>query len=150
MHQFTLETTIHAPLPLVFTCFYEPEYLSEWFAPGDSVVSQVMSDFKEGGKYRIKMQTPSGEETTLEGEYIQILTNERLVYSWAQENSTESALMSTVTVMFEGLTSKDVEITLEQIGFTNQDSCRHHQQAWLSCFEKLAIFAQRYSNTHSR
>lgn len=113
------------------------------------MVSQVMSDFKEGGKYRIKIQTPSGEESTLEGEYIQILTNEKLVYSWRRENSIASALMSTVTVMFEEYTSKDVKITLEQIGLSNEDLCQQQQHAWMSCLKKLAIFSQGYSNTHS-
>ena len=67
MHQFTIDVTLDGSLPFIYAAFHEPEYLSEWFAPGDCSVTQVMSDFKEGGRYRIKMLEPHGTEVSLTG-----------------------------------------------------------------------------------
>lgn len=149
MHQFSLDLTIHAPISLVFTCFHEPEYLTEWFAPGACVVTQVMSNFKEGGKYRIKMQTPAGQEMTLVGEYITVLTNEKLVYSWAWADNEEDTVMTTVTLTFEEVANNEVSIHLEQGGFSNEEECLQHQHAWMSCLEKLAVFTQAHSKAAS-
>ena len=123
MHEFKIDVTLDASLPFVFAAFHEPEYLSEWFAPGDCSVTQIMIDFKEGGRYRIKMMDSSGIEMSLTGEYVTILANEQLSFSWAEEGN--------------------VRLVLIQQGFVNKQECDQHNYAWMSCLEKLAVLAAK-------
>jgi len=143
MFQFTLNVSLHAPISFLFAAFHEPEYLSEWFAPGNCKVSQIMSSFKEGGRYRIKLLEPNGVEIALTGEYVTILANEKLVFSWAWEDGVEETVMSSVEILFEETREREVALTLIHSGFNNQEECDQHQYAWMSCLEKLAVLADK-------
>lgn len=143
MHEFKIDVTLDASLPFVFAAFHEPEYLSEWFAPGDSSVTQIMSDFKEGGRYRIKMMDPSGIEMSLTGEYVTILANEQLSFSWAWEDDMEESVMTSVDIHFEKTEERNVRLVLIQQGFLNKQECDQHNYAWMSCLEKLAVLAAK-------
>ena len=143
MHEFKIDVTLDASLPFVFAAFHEPEYLSEWFAPGDCSVTQIMSDFKEGGRYRIKMMDPSGIEMSLTGEYVTILANEQLSFSWAWEDDMEESVMTSVDIHFEKTAEGNVRLVLIQQGFLNKQECDQHNYAWMSCLEKLAVLAAK-------
>ncbi|MEC8785323.1 MAG: SRPBCC domain-containing protein, partial [Pseudomonadota bacterium] len=143
MHEFKIDVTLDASLPFVFAAFHEPEYLSEWFAPGDCSVTQIMSDFKEGGRYRIKMMDPSGIEMSLTGEYVTILANEQLSFSWAWEDDMEESVMTSVDIHFEKTEEGNVRLVLIQQGFLNKQECDQHNYAWMSCLEKLAVLAAK-------
>lgn len=143
MHEFKIDVTLDASLPFIFAAFHEPEYLSEWFAPGDCSVTQIMSDFKEGGRYRIKMMDPSGIEMSLTGEYVKILANEQLSFSWAWEDDMEESVMTSVDIHFEKTEEDNVRLVLIQQGFLNKQECDQHNFAWMSCLEKLAVLAAR-------
>lgn len=146
MHQFKIDVTFDASLPFVFAAFHEPEYLSEWFAPGNCVVSQIMCDFKEGGRYRIKMLEPNGVEMSLTGEYITILANEQLAFSWAWEDDIEDSVMTSVDIHFEETPEGHARMVLAQSGFANKEECDQHNYAWMSCLEKLAVLASKKSS----
>ncbi|MGY0313179.1 SRPBCC family protein [Alteromonas macleodii] len=143
MHEFKIDVTLDASLPFVFAAFHEPEYLSEWFAPGDCSVTQIMSDFKEGGRYRIRMMDPSGIEMSLTGEYVTILANEQLSFSWAWEDDMEESVMTSVDIHFEKTEEGNVRLVLIQQGFLNKQECDQHNYAWMSCLEKLAVLAAK-------
>ena len=143
MHEFKIDVTLDASLPFVFAAFHEPEYLSEWFAPGDCSVTQIMIDFKEGGRYRIKMMDPSGIEMSLTGEYVTILANEQLSFSWAWEDDMEESVMTSVDIHFEKTEEGNVRLVLIQQGFLNKQECDQHNYAWMSCLEKLAVLAAK-------
>ena len=143
MHEFKIDVTLDASLPFVFAAFHEPEYLSEWFAPGDCSVTQIMSDFMEGGRYRIKMMDPSGIEMSLTGEYVTILANEQLSFSWAWEDDMEESVMTSVDIHFEKTEEGNVRLVLIQQGFVNKQECDQHNYAWMSCLEKLAVLAAK-------
>ncbi|MEC8297315.1 MAG: SRPBCC domain-containing protein [Pseudomonadota bacterium] len=143
MHEFKIDVTLDASLPFVFAAFHEPEYLSEWFAPGDCSVTQIMSDFKEGGRYRIKMMDPSGIEMSLTGEYVTILANEQLSFSWAWEDDMEESVMTSVDIHFEKTEEGNVRLVLIQQGFLNKQECDQHNYAWMPCLEKLAVLAAK-------
>ena len=143
MHEFKIDVTLDASLPFVFAAFHEPEYLSEWFAPGDCSVTQLMIDFKEGGRYRIKMMDPSGIEMSLTGEYVTILANEQLSFSWAWEDDMEESVMTSVDIHFEKTAEGNVRLVLIQQGFLNKQECDQHNYAWMSCLEKLAVLAAK-------
>ena len=143
MHELKIDVTLDASLPFVFAAFHEPEYLSEWFAPGDCSVTQIMSDFKEGGRYRIKMMEPSGIEMSLTGEYVTILANEQLSFSWAWEDDIEESVMTSVDIHFEKTEENNARLVLIQQGFLNKQECDQHNHAWMSCLEKLAVLAAK-------
>lgn len=138
MYHFTLNATFHAPLTPIFDAFHKPDALMEWFAPGEAEVKQVMSDFKEGGRYRIVLAEPAGQEYSLTGQYTHIVANEHLAFSWAWEDNEEESIMTAVDIHFEAENADTTTITLTQTGFMNEQERDQHQNGWMSCLEQLA------------
>jgi uncharacterized protein YndB with AHSA1/START domain len=102
-----------------------------------------MNDFKEGGRYRIKMMEPNGVEMSLTGEYVTLLANEQLVFSWAWEDDLEDSVITSVNIHFNEVEEGHVNVVLEQSGFVNKEECQQHEHAWMSCLEKLAVLASK-------
>lgn len=138
MYDFTLNGTFCAPVTALYKAFHAPELLIQWFAPGAIQLAQVMANFEEKGRYRMVMQEPSGAQYVLVGEYVSILPNESLVYTWAWEDNLEQSVVSTVEVSFTAIDDSTTELNLHHSGFANQAECDQHQQAWISCLEKLS------------
>ena len=145
MYHFTLNVTFHASPSHIFDAFHKPEWLIQWFAPGSVQVSQIMSNFTEGGRYRIQMMEPNGQQYTLTGEYTKILANEKLVMSWAWEDNEEESVIPTVDIEFESEGDSTTHLTLVHSGFVNEQERDQHQQGWMACFEKLAGIQQSLS-----
>ena len=72
-----------APRALVFEAMTKPEHIRNWWGnlgPGYSVpVCEV--DFRVGGKWRFVNRTPKGEDATFYGEYREIDSPARVVFT---------------------------------------------------------------------
>lgn len=90
------------------------------------------------------MLEPNGAEMALVGEYVNILTDEKLVFSWAWEDTLEETVMTSVDISFFETSPNEVALTLIHSGFSNQQECDQHQYAWMSCLEKLAVLADKH------
>ena len=86
---------------------------------------------------------PSGIEMSLTGEYVTILANEQLSFSWAWEDDMEESVMTSVDIHFEKTEEGNVRLVLIQQGFVNKQECDQHNYAWMSCLEKLAVLAAK-------
>jgi uncharacterized protein YndB with AHSA1/START domain len=89
------------------------------------------------------MMDPSGIEMSLTGEYVTILANEQLSFSWAWEDDMEESVMTSVDIHFEKTEERNVRLVLIQQGFLNKQECDQHNYAWMSCLEKLAVLAAK-------
>lgn len=138
MFQFSLSMTLNAPIDQVYQAFHNPERLMQWFAPGVTLVAQMMSDFTEGGRYRIILQEPNGAQNSLTGQFTRIIPNEYLAYSWAWEDNLEESVITQVELVFTPRDDSTTEVTLTHSGFANEQEREQHQYGWISCLEKLA------------
>ncbi|WP_075609997.1 SRPBCC family protein [Alteromonas pelagimontana] len=138
MFDFSLSATLAMPVTHLFEAFHKTELLVQWFAPGNIIITQVMSNFEEAGRYRITMQEPSGVQYVLTGEYSTIRPNESLMFSWAWEDNQEESVMTSVNVSFEEVDAHTSHLTLIHSGFSNEQERDQHQQGWVACLEKLS------------
>jgi uncharacterized protein YndB with AHSA1/START domain len=84
-----LKRTFAAPRAKVFEAWTKPEALLNWFAvTPDHVPSVAEVDLRVGGRYRIGMKhRPTGNEHIATGVYQEVVTNERLVFTWRWETT---------------------------------------------------------------
>ena len=78
-----IERTFRAPAQAVFEAWTSAEMLRRWYPPGadwETPVAEV--DLRIGGKLRLVMRSPSGEEFGGWGEYREITPPTRLVFTW--------------------------------------------------------------------
>ena len=118
----------------VFDAWTNPEVLRRWWAvhpDGSTPVADV--DLRVDGRYRLSMESPSGERHTVQGEYIEIDRPHRLVYSWRWElDAGGLGPASTVTVEFREIGER-TEVVLEHAGLPDSESRDRHAHGWTAC-----------------
>ena len=133
----------HYPVPVekVFRAWTDPQALKLWFGPSDDgkiLVSET--DLKVGGRYRIVMQMPGGEEHRVGGVYREIVPNEKLVFTWAWESTPERE--SLVTVQLKGA-GGGTDMLLTHQHFFDEPARDRHQQGWTQVAERLGRYLSR-------
>ncbi|HMM34664.1 MAG TPA: SRPBCC family protein [Thermoanaerobaculia bacterium] len=76
-----LEREIDVPVQLVWEAWTSPESIREWFCPKPWSVSSCEIDLRPGGRFNTVMRSPEGEEFPNSGCYLEVVPNERLVFT---------------------------------------------------------------------
>jgi uncharacterized protein YndB with AHSA1/START domain len=76
-----LEREIDVPVSLVWKVWTTPEHLKHWFCPRPWSVSKCELDVRPGGICSTTMLSPEGKEFPNIGCYLDVIENERLVFT---------------------------------------------------------------------
>ncbi|MCC2671652.1 MAG: polyketide cyclase [Armatimonadetes bacterium] len=80
-----LERFVDVPRELVWKAWTEPEHLKKWFTPAPWSTPECEIDLRPGGTFHTVMQSPEGERFDNHGCYLEVVENERLVWTNALE-----------------------------------------------------------------
>jgi len=136
LHEVNLTVQFNATVDRLYAAWHKTELLQQWFAPGDMSVGQVMSSFTEGGKFRVVMQQPDGEQHIVMGEYLEIVPDQKLLFSWQWLGEDK---VTQVSLLFKALNGTTSELNLQHSGFSDEHSVQMHQHGWIGCLEKLSV-----------
>src|SRR5262252_9466918 len=81
-----IERDFDAPVDLIWRMWTEPEHFAAWYGPNGATVPVAKMDVRVGGGRLVRMdvQTPDGAMTMwFTGEYLEVVANERLVFTEA-------------------------------------------------------------------
>ena len=87
--ELVLTRLIAAPRRNLYRCWTEPELLKRWFTPPPYRTVRAELDLRPGGSSLIVMQGPDGTEFPNRGIYLEIVENERLVFTDAYVSAWE-------------------------------------------------------------
>ena len=76
-----LERVVDVPPKLVWMAWTRPEHLLKWFTPAPWTTVECEIDLRPGGRFWTVMRSPEGENFPNEGCYLEIVENERLVWT---------------------------------------------------------------------
>ncbi len=76
-----LEREVDVPRELVWAAWTRPDHLKQWFAPLPYTTTDCEIDLRPGGIFRTVMRSPEGQEQVNVGCYLEIVENERLVWT---------------------------------------------------------------------
>jgi uncharacterized protein YndB with AHSA1/START domain len=88
-NELVLTRIIDAPPSLLYRCWTEPELIKQWFTPRPWTTPVVEADVRPGGSCSILMRGPAGEEFPNRGVYLDVVTNERIVFTDAYTSAWE-------------------------------------------------------------
>lgn len=96
---------------------------------------QAEADVRPGGQFSVVFRTEDGEENNSIGEYLEVIPQEKLVFSWHWKTTPER--VSRVTVLFR---AKDggTELTLIHERFFDEATRDDHREGWIGALDKLA------------
>ena len=97
--ELVLTRLIAAPRRSLYRCWTEPELLKRWFTPPPYRTFRAELDLRPGGSNLIVMQGPDGTEFPNRGIYLEIVENERLVFTDAYVSAWEPSEKPFMTVI---------------------------------------------------
>lgn len=133
--------TIRADVERVYKAWTEPEQMTKWFGCMETQAVKISQDLRVGGNYSVNVQLDDQKSCTMSGTYLEIVPNEKLVYSWTNTAEDYPAKDTLVTVEFiaKGATT---EIHLKHSKFDRPISVQGHTMGWGAAFDKFeALFA---------
>jgi uncharacterized protein YndB with AHSA1/START domain len=105
-----LARMIDAPPAKVFRAWTDPALLVQWFAPLPWTTPKAELDVRPGGSNMVVMRGPDGTEFPNRGVYLEVVENQRLVFTDAFVAAWEpsSKPFMTVILTFEDVGGEDV------------------------------------------
>jgi len=76
-----LERVVDVPRELIWTAWTTPGHLKKWFTPAPWTTIDCEIDLRPGGAFRTVMRSPEGQEFPNVGCYLEIVKNEKLVWT---------------------------------------------------------------------
>jgi uncharacterized protein YndB with AHSA1/START domain len=133
-----LERNFNAPAQLLFDAWLSAETLRRWWPAGsdwDTPVAEV--DPRVGGRLRLVMRNPDGEEFGGTGEYLEIDPPSRLVFTWTWDGHEGHQGTQLVEVEFEERDDGTTTVVLTNRGLEDEESKRSHREGWEASFDNL-------------
>ena len=124
---------INAPRAKVFKAWTDPALIKLWFAPGSMTVGKVECDPRPGGRYLVEMIGEEGSPTAI-GEYVEVVKDERLVFTWGWQGDEDEPTRVTVTLQDH---DKGTRVMVLHERFTSAESRDRHAEGWKACLDKL-------------
>lgn len=78
-----LERIVDVPKELVWAAWTQPEHIKKWFTPAPWKTVDCEIDLRPGGIFRTVMRSPEGKDSPNLGCYLEIVPNEKLVWTSA-------------------------------------------------------------------
>jgi len=146
--ELSLTRIIDAPREKVYRAWTEPELLKQWFAPLPYTTTAAELEVRAGGANLIVMRGPDGAEMPNRGVYLEVIPNEKLVFTDAFTKSWEPSEkpFMTVVLTFEDLGGK-TKYTARVLHWTAADKEAHEKmgfhQGWGQCADQLAALVTK-------
>ena len=90
-------------------------------------------DFRVGGKYHIDFVSYGMSNN---GEFLEIVPNEKIVFTWCQDPMASDKPDTTVTIQLKEQKGNTL-LTLKHVGFKNEDRMKDHLGGWSGGLEDM-------------
>ncbi len=146
--ELVLTRIIDAPREKLFKAWTDPELVKQWFAPLPWTTSAAELDVRPGGTAMVVMRDPDGNEYPNPGVYLEVVENERLVFTDAFTKAWEPSEkpFMTAIVTFEDIGGK-TRYTARARHWTVADREAHEKmgfhEGWGQCADQLAALVAK-------
>ena len=131
----------------LYRCWTEPALMTQWFTPPPWKTSHAETDVRPGGANLVVMRGPDGQEMPNRGIYLEVVPNERLVFTDAYVRAWELSEKPFMTVIltFEDLGAGRTRYTARARHWTQADRDAHasmgFHEGWGKATDQLAELA---------
>lgn len=139
---------LDAPRSAIWRCWTESDLLMQWFCPLPWKVSKAELDTRPGGANVIVMTGPDGEEVPTRGVYLDVVPNQKLVFTdaftQAWTPSQKAFMVATVTMSDE---AGKTRYTATVRHWSAEDRAAHEKmgffEGWGKATEQLEALAAK-------
>ena len=130
--ELVLTRIMDVPREKLYKCWTTPELMKQWFAPKPYTVPHVATDLRAGGSSLVVMKSPEGVEMPCPGVYLEVIPNEKLVFTDAFTSAwqpSEKPFMTAI-ITFEDLGGGKTRYTARALHWTVADREAHEQMGF--------------------
>ena len=148
-NDLVLTRVMDVPREKLFRCWTEPELMKQWFAPRPWTTPQVEVDLRPGGNSLVVMRSPEGQDYPNPGVYLEVMKNEKIVFTDAYTKAWEPAAKPffTAIVTFEDLGGGKTRYTATARHWTTEARETHEKmgfhEGWGQCADQLVEVAKK-------
>ena len=130
-----IERTFEASAEKVFDAWTNPDVIRRfWHAGSDWETPLIESDLRVGGRYRVTMRDPAGEDYSGSGEYTEIRRPERVAMTWTWDDpDSPETLLELDFSERDGVTT----VVLTHSKLRDEASTRDHMDGWGKVLDNL-------------
>ena len=145
--ELEINLLLDAPREKLFRAWRDPDLLRQWFAPAPWSIAGAELDFRPGGTSRIVMKSPEGQQIPMEGVYLEIVENEKIVTTdaYGEDWAPADHPFFTAIVTFEDEGNK-TRYRARARHWRREDHDRHEQmgfkEGWTQCARQLESLAK--------
>jgi uncharacterized protein YndB with AHSA1/START domain len=147
--ELVLTRILNAPRRNVFRCWTEPALMKQWFAPRPFTTTVAEMELRPGGKSLIVMRDPQGNEMPNPGVVLEVVENERLVFTDAYTHAWQPSPKPFMTAIltFEDAGPGKTRYTARALHWSVEDREAHEKmgfhEGWGLCAQQLEEVAAK-------
>jgi uncharacterized protein YndB with AHSA1/START domain len=132
----TVDTTVNAPIEIVWDLFTEPRHIVHWYSPsGDWHTPRAESDTRAGGKFLFRMEAKNGSEGfDFTGKYIRV----------EPPNHLEILLDDDRKVKVDFFTELGKTRITETFETENSHSAEQQHDGWQAILDNFRKYVEKY------
>jgi uncharacterized protein YndB with AHSA1/START domain len=147
-----LERIVDVPRELVWQAWTVPEHVKKWFTPRPWTTVECEIDLRPGGIFRFVSESPEGERFPHVGCYLEVIENERVVWTRAllpgyrptNPKSDVPVFTAIISLAPHGKGTKYTAIAMHQ----DEEGCRQHDkmgfhEGWGTVLDQLVEVAKK-------
>lgn len=125
----------------LFKAWTDPEEVKQWFGPRPHSLVDATINLQVGEDWRFLLEDSEEKREQLEGKYLDIENNAKLVFSWRHvkqfaDGRIEATDYSKVTVLFLAK-GESTQIDLCHEAIAQEDGRKGVGRGWQACFEHI-------------
>lgn len=135
------------PRELVWAAWTKPEHIKKWFAPAPWTTTDCEIDLRPGGMFRVVMRSPEGQEFPSVACFLEIIENEKLVWTDAltpgYRPSKEPFFTAVITLEPHGKGTKYTALALhkDEAGREKHEKMGFYER-WAQCLDQLVALVK--------
>lgn len=127
IYKLSLERIIDASPAQLYRAWTEPELLKQWFCPKPWGVASAELDVRAGGSNLVVMQSPDGDLFPNQGVYLEVIPNQKLVFTDAYTSAwvPSAKPFMTATITFVDLGNGQTRYHAQALHWNAADQAAH-------------------------
>jgi uncharacterized protein YndB with AHSA1/START domain len=146
--ELVLTRLIDVPREKLWRCWTEPKLMLQWFTPAPWKTIHAETDVRPGGSSYIVMQGPDGTEMPNRGVYLEVIENEKLVFTDAYTSAWQPSENPFFTgiLTFEDAGNGQTRYTARAVHWTKENREAHEKmgfhEGWGAATDQMTALAR--------
>jgi uncharacterized protein YndB with AHSA1/START domain len=146
--ELVISRLIDAPREAIYQSWTTPELLAQWWAPKPWTTTKVEMELRSGGRFDFTMADPEGNEYPNEGILLEVVPNEKIVFTDAftadWEPKPDPFIVATITLEDE---AGKTRYTARVLHWTVEAKERHEKmgfhEGWGQALDQLSELVEK-------